>query len=349
MKAWAHRTPGGVNVLEVVEMPKPVATGRDILVKVVAVATNPVDGKARKGFGPQGAPGQVQYDPPKILGWDCAGIVESVGETATMFKPGDEVYFAGSIVRQGCNAEFCLVDERIVALRPKTLTWEQSAAMPLCTLTAWEGLIEGAGIPIPSESNPNPNGNKTILILGGAGGVGSVCIQLAKAYLKFGTVIATASRPITSNWCKGLGADHVINHEVPLYPQIVDDLGFTKGIHYIYVTPDLNKVLKQVLSITRVCGKIIGITGFSGLTDLEQLQSKRISLIGELMFARARDDEEPELQHQILATTAKLLDSGVLRHVKNEQLHFDWKELPKAQSLQDSGKAYGKITLTVKF
>jgi len=328
--------------LGVVELPKPEAKGRDILVKVVAVATNPVDGKVRKGYGA----GPATEFPPKILGWDCAGVVEAVGEAVTTFKAGDEVYFAGSIVRQGCNAEYCLVDERIVALKPVSLNWEQSAAMPLCTLTAWEGLIEGARAPIPSEGNPNPNGDKTILIIGGAGGVGSITIQLAKAFLKFGTVIATASRPETIAWCKNMGADHVINHQQDMKQQI-DQLGFPKGIHYIYVTTDLNSVWTSILPLTRVCGRIIGITSFSGLTNLDQLQSKRISLTGEMMFARARDEEEPELQSQILAITAKLLDSGAFRHIQNH--HFEWNQLKDAQLLQDSGKAIGKITMTVKF
>jgi len=218
--------------------------------------------------------------------------------------------------------------------------------MPLCTLTAWEGLIEGAGVPVPSSSDPNPNGGKSILILGGAGGVGSICIQIAKAYLKFGTVIATASRPETIDWCKNLGSDHVINHRDDLKKQL-DDLGFNKGVHVTYVTTDLNQVWNSVVSITRPCGKIIGITSFSGLEKLEQLQSKRLTLVGEFMFARAMYDEEQEKQHEILKKTAAFLDSGVFKHIQNH--HFEWDQVKEAQNLQESGKAMGKITLTVKF
>jgi len=345
MKAVAHRKTGGVEVLEVLDLPKPVPTEHDLLVKVVAVATNPVDGKIRASKGIHGTGASIVVDPPKILGYDCAGVVEVVGANVTKFKPGDEVYFAGRNQANGANAEYTVVDNRIAALKPKSLNWEQAAAMPLCTLTGWEGLIEGAGIPIPPESGPNPNANKSLLIIGGAGGVGSVGIQIAKKVLKIGAVIATASRPETTEWCKKLGADYVINHQKNLAEELVA-IGFPKGVHYVYCTTDLNKAWDNIIPITRAAGKIIAITSFSDI-DVTKLVAKRLTLVAEFMFARINSDEEPEHQGEILARLAHLIDTRVIHHVQNH--HFEWNQIKEAQALQDSGKAIGKITLTVKF
>jgi len=337
MKAVAQKQKGGVEVLQVLELPKPVPNENDVLVKVIAVATNPVDGKIRSGSGP--------VDPPKVLGFDCAGVVEAVGAKVKSFKAGDEVYFAGSNAKNGSNAEYTVVDQRIIAHKPKTLNWEQAASLPLVVLTAWEAMSEGSGIPIPTENGPNPNSTKSILVLGGAGGVGSIAIQLAKKVFKFGHVIATASRDETTNWCKKQGADHVINHQNKLLDQLVQ-IGFPKGVHYFFCTTDLNKTFEAAVEATRPAGKIMGITGFAGL-DTSKIFQKRIGVISEYMFARIINDEEPELQGQILEKVAHLVDSGVLHHIANH--HFEWSDIKKAHELQDSGKAIGKITLTVKF
>jgi len=342
MKAVAHRKKGGVEVLEVLDLPKPVPSENGLLVKVVAVATNPVDGKMRSGKGVRGGD---KVDPPKVLGYDCAGVVEAVGAKVTKFKPGDEVYFAGRNTANGANAEYTVVDYRIVALRPKTLNWEQAAGMPLCVLTSWEGLVEGAGIPIPEDNCPNPNANKSILVIGGAGGSGSIGIQISKRVLKVGTVIATASRPETTEWCKKQGADYVINHQKNLAEELAT-IGMTNGVHYVYCTSDLNQAWNNIFPIIRVTGKIIGITGFSGI-DLTQFYVKRLTLVGEFMFARINNDEEPERQGEILTRVANLIDAGVMQHIQNH--HFEWSQIKEAQMLQESGKAIGKITLTVKF
>jgi len=342
MKAVAQRSKGGVEVLEVLDLPKPVPTDNDLLVKVVAVATNPVDGKIRSGAG---AHSSTSVDPPKILGYDAAGVVEAVGAKVKSFKAGDEVYFAGRNMNNGANAEYTVVDHRIVALKPKSLNWEEAASMPLVSLTSWEGMAEGASIPIPAENSPNPNAKKSILILGGAGGVGSIATQLAKKVFKIGHVISTASRPETTNWCKRHGADHVINHQNNLSEEL-SAIGFPQGVHYVFCAIDINKVFDSLVQITRPAGKIIGITGFSGI-DVTKMFVKRLTLVSEFMFARINNDEEPELQHEILAKVAHLLDTGVLQHVQNH--HFEWSQIKEAQALQDSGKAIGKITLTVKF
>jgi len=339
MKAYAQRTKGGPEVLEIIEFPKPIPTGHDLLVKVFATATNPVDGKIRSGSGPSNAP----LDPPKILGWDAAGVVEAVGELVTTYKTGEEVYFAGDVTRQGANAEYTLVDERITGRKPKTLTWEQAASVPLCALTAWEPLVESAGLAVPAEGGPNPNADKTLLVVGGAGGVGSAVIQLAKKVLKIGKVIATASRPETIEWVKRLGADVVINHN-NLKTELAN-VGIT-SVHYAYVTPNLNTVFNAVLEVVRPTGAIIGITGWGGV-DTSLIVTKRVTLIPELMFSRAMHNVEMEKQAEILNKYSAWLDAGVLVHTQNH--HFEWHQIREAQQLQDSGKAIGKITLTVKF
>jgi len=263
----------------------------------------------------------------------------------TMFKPGDEVYFAGNIQRNGSNAQYTAIDERIVALKPKSLNWEQAAAMPLVSLTAWEGLIEGASIPIPPENGPNPNAHKSILVIGGAGGVGSIVIQLAKKILKIGTVIATASRPETVEWCKKHGADHVVNHQKNITEELTA-IAHPKGVHYVYCCVDINKTWDTVVAAARCTAKIIGITGWAGL-DMTKVTPKRLTLTAEYMFARSAHDEEQEIQHQILTRVAHLLDTGVITHIQNH--HFEWDQIKQAYEFQDSGKAIGKITLTVKF
>jgi len=263
----------------------------------------------------------------------------------TKYKVGDEVYFAGINQKNGSNAEFTVIDHRLVALKPKSLNWEEAAAMPLVSLTAWEAMAEGASIPIPEGNGPNPNANKSILIIGGAGGVGSIATQLAKKVFKIGQVIATASRPETVAWCKKQGADHVINHQKNLLEELTA-IGLPKGVHYVFCTPDINKNWDAIVPITRAAGKVMGITGFGGV-DLSKCFTKRLTVVTEFMFARGIYDEEPELQHEILAKVAAMLDSGVLHHIQFH--HYEWSQIKEAQAFQDSGKAIGKITLTVKF
>jgi len=341
MKAYCIRKTGGPEVLEIVQVPKPTPTGRDLLVKVIAVAVNPIDCKVRSTNltnRPVGTP----VDPPRIVGWDAAGIVEGVGEQVTNFKIGDEVYFAGSLIRPGSYAEYTLVDERITARKPKSLNWEQAAAVPLCTLTMWEALIEGAKIPFPSEGT-NPNVNKSILVVGGAGGVGSSVIQFSKTILKFGKVIATASRHESVEWCKKLGADVVVNHTN--LKANLNNIGI-ENVHYVYVTVDLNTVWDHVMEVVKPTGTIIGITGFNGI-DVSSIFTKRVTLVPELMFCRPMFNEEPERQGAILTQMGEYIDKGILISTQNK--YFEWNQIKEAHEYQDSGKAIGKITLTVKF
>src|SRR3954447_9261212 len=189
------------------EIDKPAPTGRDLLVQVKAISVNPVDYKMRKRAEPKDG------EPPKILGYDATGVLASVGPDVTLFKIGDEVWYAGSIIRPGTNSEFHLVDERIVGAKPKSLDFAAAAALPLTSITAWEMLFDRFAIP------RNGGEGKSLLIVGGAGGVGSIAIQLARTLTKL-TVIATASRPETQSWCKELGAHHVIDHSTPMVEQL---------------------------------------------------------------------------------------------------------------------------------
>src|SRR4051794_10205555 len=184
------------------DIAKPAPLGRDLLVQVKAVSVNPVDTKVRMRADPKGGE-------PKILGYDATGIVAAVGPDVTLFKAGDEVWYAGSIIRPGTNSEFHLVDERIVGAKPKSLDFAAAAALPLTAITAWEVLFDRFAIPHGGGEG------KSLLIVGGGGGVGSIAIQLARTLTRL-TVIATASRPETTEWCKTLGAHHVIDHSKPM-------------------------------------------------------------------------------------------------------------------------------------
>jgi len=225
--------------------------------------------------------------------------------------------------------------------KPKSLNWEQAASVPLCALTAWEGIVDGMGITVPSENRDNAK--KSLLVIGGAGGVGSMVIQIAKKVLKIGTVIATASREETKAWCKKMGADHVINHN-----NLKDDL--TKIGHpstnYVYVCVDMNTVYDNALEVTKPHGKLLGITGWDGV-DPSKAFYKSVTLVTEFMFARPMHDEEPEKQAWVLNHVGELLDKGVLVHTLNSV--FELSKLADAHKLQDSGKAIGKIGLVVKF
>ncbi len=199
-----------------VELPKPSAAGRDLLVSVRAISVNPVDTKVR-------SPKEKIEDSPRVLGWDASGIVEAAGPEVTLFKPGDEVYYAGDITRSGSNAEFQLVDERIVGFKPKSLSFAEAAALPLTTITAYEAFFDRLGI-----DRDGADAGQSVLIIGAGGGVGSIAIQLAKAAGL--VVIATASRPETESWVRELGADHVVNHRQPMVEQ-VRALGFDHVDH----------------------------------------------------------------------------------------------------------------------
>ncbi len=314
-----------------IETDAPIAEGHDILVRVKGVAVNPVDFKVRKGKQDDGA--------FKVLGWDAAGIVEAVGENVTLFRPGDEVWYAGDVTRSGSNAQLQLVDERIVAPKPKSLDFAVAAALPLTTITAWEAMFDRLLI---DRTAVDANASKTILIIGGAGGVGSIAIQLAKlAGLK---VITTASRPETIEWVKKLGADQVINHRNPLDQELA--ALEVANVDYIFCTSETDQYFDVMATLIAPQGRIVTITEAKENHNVDLLKAKSASFSYEFMFTRSMFQTADMIeQHKLLAEVAKLVDDGTITNTANESFGpLSPESLQKAHALLESGKAIGKIT-----
>ena len=315
-----------------VEIAKPVANGRDLLVHVKAISVNPVDVKRR-------APKEQVETEPRILGWDVAGVVEQVGSDCTLFKVGDEVYYAGTITRPGGDSEFHLVDERIVGNKPKSLDFAQAAALPLTALTAWEALFERLGISLSADDNKQ----KRILIIGAAGGVGSIATQLANfAGL---TVIGTASRPETVQWAKEHGATYTLDHHKPFAPQL-KQLGFD-DVDYIFCLNSTDKHWDDMVEVIAPQGKIAAIVATHGPVNLSALEDKSAAFAWEWMFTRARY-QTPDMieQHNILNQLAQLVDEGKIKSTLTEKLEpITAANLREAHKKVESGKMTGKIVL----
>lgn len=315
-----------------VELPMPSPSGHDILVKVEAVAVNPVDYKVRPGEGEE----------PKTLGFDAAGTVVSMGDKASLFQEGDAVYYAGDITRSGSNAEYQLVDERIVAKRPTTLDAATSASLPLTALTAWEALFHRLTL---DPDAPEANSGKTLLIIGGAGGVGSIAIQLAK--LAGLTVIATASRPESSEWCRKLGADHIINHHGDM-PTQLRELGM-ETVHHIANFNDIDKVWGAMGEMIAPQGSIVLITGHTTHLNLGgPFKTKSVTIAWELMFTRSMFTTDDIIeQHHILRRVAELTDAGKLMATANDSLSPICAEaVLEGHRRLESGTTIGKLTIS---
>jgi zinc-binding alcohol dehydrogenase family protein len=315
-----------------VELPAPAASGRDLLVEVHAISVNPVDYKMR-------APKDLVETAPKILGWDVAGVVKAVGTDVTLFKVGDAVCYAGSRTRSGGNSELHLVDERIVGRKPANLGFAEAAALPLTTLTAWEGLFERVAI-----SKHGADAGKRLLIIGGAGGVGSIAIQLAKQLARL-TVVATASRPPSIAWVQGLGADHVVDHTKELAPQLAA-LGL-REVDYIFCLSSVDPYLPVFASIIAPQGKVCAIVGTQKALDIGSLMAKSVTFAWELMFTRpAFQTPDMIVQHQILEEAATLIEKGTLRTTMTTNLgRIDAANLKRAHALLEAGHVIGKIVL----
>ncbi len=315
-----------------VELPSPSPSGHDILVKIEAIGLNPVDYKVRPAEG----------NAPKTLGFDASGIVVGTGEDVTLFQKGDQVYYAGDITRPGSNAELQLVDERIVAKRPGTLDAATSAALPLTALTAWESLFNRLQINLDT---PEKNAGKTLLIIGGAGGVGSIAIQLAK--LAGLTVIATASRAESADWCRKLGADHIINHHENMAPQL-GELGM-KTVDYIANFNEISRVWEAMAEMIAPQGSVVLITGHEDHLDLAgTFKLKSVNICWEFMFTRSmfKTDDLIE-QHKILKRVAQLIDEGKLRATANESLSpINAENILEGHRRMESQKAIGKLTIS---
>lgn len=315
-----------------VELPTPTAGAYDLLVRIEAVSVNPVDTKLR-------SPKPQVEAQPKVLGYDAAGTVEAVGDSVTGFKPGDRVYYAGDVTRPGSNAEYQVVDARLVGLAPQSIDLADAAALPLTTITAWELLFQR----MPFDSEHGGKG-KSLLIIGGAGGVGSIAIQLAR---RAGfTVIATASRTETIDWCRSLGAQHVINHREPLAPQLAA-LGFAQ-IDAALNLADTDRywdALGELLAPQGHLGLIVEPRGALKIGD--PYKAKCIGIHWEMMFARPRFKTADQAeQGRILDRVATLIDAGELRGTRTETLApINAANLREVHRRLESGTTIGKLVL----
>lgn len=335
MKAIGYKIPQAIdhaNSLLDIELPEPVATGRDLLVEVKAVSVNPVDTKVRNSAKP------MEGQEYKVLGWDASGIVKAVGPDVTLFRPGDRVWYAGSIARHGTNAELHLVDERIVGRAPVSLDFAQAAALPLTAITAWEMLFDRLGIAPGKQPS-----NKTLLIIGASGGVGSILTQLA-ARLTSLTVIGTASRPETQAWVKELGAHHVIDHSQPIAAEL-KRIGFPV-VDYIVSLTNTDDHLAQIVEAIAPQGKF-GLIDDPSSLDATVFKRKAVSIHWELMFTRSLFGTDDMIgQHRLLNEVADLVDAGLIRTTLAERFgSINAANLKRAHALIESGKARGKVVL----
>ena len=299
--------------------------------QVRAISVNPVDTKIRSNVAP--TDGQA-----KVLGWDVAGVVQAVGSEVSLFQVGDEVYYAGALQRAGGNSELHVVDERIVGHKPKRLSFAEAAALPLTAITAWELLFERLKIAQGSASS-----GQSLLIIGAAGGVGSILTQLARQLTGL-TVIGTASRPETADWVKQLGAHHVIDHSQPLLAQL-QQLGIPQVDHVASLThTDLH--YDQLIEALAPQGQLALIDDPAQL-DVVKLKRKSLSLHWEFMYTRSLfETPDMQAQHALLEQVAQLIDTGTLHTTLGE--HFgsiNASNLRRAHTLLESGKARGKIVL----
>lgn len=334
MKAVGYQNPGNIDredALVDIELDKPVAKGRDLLVAVEAISVNPVDTKVRHSAAPEAG----QW---KVLGWDVAGRVVEVGEQVSRFKPGDAVFYAGSIVRPGANSEFHLVDERIVGHKPKRLSNAEAAALPLTAITAWEMLFHRLDI-----NKPVPGAANAVLIIGGAGGVGSIAIQLVRALTNV-MVIATASRPETREWVEELGAHHVIDHSKPMADQIAA-LGIGAPA-FVFSTTQTDRHFDDIVALIAPQGRF-GLIDDPPSLDVMKFKRKAVSTHWELMFTRAIF-ETPDMgeQGKLLDSVAALVEDGDITTTVTEILEpINAANLKQAHAQIESGKTKGKIVL----
>lgn len=333
MKAIGYHQPQTIDqptALQDLELPTPVPGPRDLLVRVLAISVNPVDAKVRASATPP--EGQA-----RVLGWDAVGTVQAIGADVTLFNPGDRVYYAGTINRPGANSELHAVDERIVALAPATLDDAQAAALPLTTITAYELLFDRLRIP------KGGGAGQTLLVVGGAGGVGSILIQLARQLTQL-RVIATASRAETRQWCLDLGAHAVIDHSKPLAAELA--AGGHGQVDWVASLTQTRQHYPQMVESLKPQGALGTIEDMAGL-DPMLLKTKSISLHWELMFTRPMF-ETPDMAEQgkLLAEVAALVDAGRIRTTANVNCGpINAANLRRAHALIESGKAQGKVVL----
>ena len=310
---------------------KPVPGPRDLLVEIQAIGINPVDAKIRAGGGPGTPSGDL-----KILGWDAAGIVRDVGAVVSLFAPGDEVCYAGSVDRPGCYAEFQCVDERIVGRRPRTVGFAEAAAMPLTTITAWEMLFDRLKV---DRSGPG-----SLLVVGGAGGVGSVAIQLARQLTQL-EIIASASRPDTQDWCRRMGAHHVVDHRRPLGAQVKALV--PRGVNYVLALTKVEDHYDEIIEAMAPQGAMALIENPARPLEITKLKPKSIALHWEFMFTRSRfQTADMGEQGRLLTETGRLMDAGRIRTTLRSNVGaISAENMRKAHALVEGGRTIGKIVL----
>ncbi len=316
------------------ELPKPAPRARDLLVRVEAVSVNPVDTKIRRS---QSA--DHQEASPRVLGWDVAGIVESVGSDVSLFQAGDEVYYSGNLIRPGANSEYHLVDERLVAKKPASWNMAQAAALPLTAITAYEALFDRLEILRHGETE-----GKAILIIGGAGGVGSLAIQLAKIAKLH--VIATASRSESQAWCRKMGADEVIDHTQSI-PDQLEQL-HRPLVEYIFNTSQTNQHWQAMCEAIKPQGRICGIVDTIESVDLNALKRKSATFVWEFMFTRSIYETEDMIeQHHILTKISEWIDDQKIQSTLTETLApINAANLRTAHAQIEAGHMIGKLVLT---
>jgi zinc-binding alcohol dehydrogenase family protein len=332
MKAIGYREPLPVtnpDALLDLDLPMPEPGPRDLRVAVQAVSVNPVDVKQRARAAPPA--GQA-----RVLGFDAAGVVDAVGAEVSLFKPGDAVFYAGTIDRPGSNSEFHLVDERIVGRKPASLGFDQAAALPLTAITAWELLFDRLGVARGAAGG-------TLLVINGAGGVGSILTQIARQLTGL-TVVATASRPETVDWCLSMGAHHVIDHAKPL-----DEGLHTIGIQHVEYVAGLTATDRHFPAIVKAIAPQgrLGLIDDPKTLDIVPLKRKAASVHWELMFTRPLF-QTPDMieQHRLLNEVSRLVDAGTLRTTMTANAgRIDAEGLKRVHGLVESGRSIGKTVL----
>lgn len=322
--------------LQDITLNKPTASGHDILVEVKAISVNPVDYKIRQSrAAPEG-----EY---AVIGWDAAGIVTAVGEDVSLFSIGDKVYYAGDLTRSGSNAKYQLVDERIVGRMPTSLSFAEAAALPLTTITAWEMLFDRLQVPVSYSSTDKNTNDVSVLVIGAAGGVGSILTQLLKTRTS-ATIIGTASRDESVQWLKDLGADHVINHRNPLFDEL-QKTGITE-VDYVISLNNTEEHYEEIIKCLKPQGKL-GLIDDPKSLDANPLKTKSLSLHWEFMFARSMF-HTPDMikQHHLLTDVAKMIDAGEIKTTVAYHLGTITAEhLRRAHQMLESQQAHGKIVL----
>lgn len=333
MKAVAYQKAGPITSSEAlvdVELETPVAEGHDLLVRVQAVSVNPVDTKIRKNVS-------ADNNQWKTLGWDAVGVVEAIGDKVSQFKVGDVVWYAGALNRQGSNSELQLVDEHIVGHKPKTLEPREAAALPLTAITAWEMLFDRLQVPKVAPENTS------ILVIGGAGGVGSITIQLLKQLTNL-TIITTASRAETKEWVKQLGADYVLDHSQPLTTQI-KQLGLNAPL-YVFSTTQTDQHLSDIVELIAPQGHF-GLIDDPAQLDIKPFKSKSVSVHWEFMFTRSMyQTQDMVKQSELLNEVSELVDAGKIKTTLSQVLSpINAQNLKLAHQQIESGTTKGKIVL----